>query len=87
VALLALAAIPGWLGGAVSVLAFADYAISFTRLHLQGDRAWAQAFWFDHAVFWPMVAFRYAALAACALWAFTHMLRKPDAQPHSAITA
>ena len=87
VALLALAAVPGWLGGAVSVLALADYAISFTRLHLQADRVWAQAFWFDHAVFWPMVAFRYAALAACALWAATHMLRKPDGQPHSAITA
>src|SRR5207248_2153987 len=27
------------------------------------------------------------ALAACALWAATHMLRKPDGQPHSAITA
>jgi len=34
-----------------------------------------------------MVAFRYAALAACALWAATHMLRKPDGQPHSAIIA
>jgi len=87
VALLALAAVPGWLAGAVSVLALADYAISFTRLHLQADRVWAQAFWYDHAVFWPMVAFRYAALAACALWAATHILRKPDGQPHSAITA
>ena len=87
VALLALAAIPGWLAGAVSVLALVDYAVSFMRLHLQADRIWPQVIWFDHAVFWPMVAFRYAALAACALWAFTHMVRKPDAGAPSAISA
>src|SRR5207248_2748749 len=28
-----------------------------------------------------------AVLAAGALWAATHMLRKPDGQPHSAISA
>ena len=76
---------PGSLAGAVSVLAFADYAISFSRLHFQADRIWAHVTWFDHAVFWPMVAFRYAALCACALWAFTHMVRKPDAGSPSAI--
>ena len=80
VALAALAALPGWLAAAASVLALADYAASFTRLHFQGERAWAQAAWFDHAVFWPTVALRYAALVACAVWAFTHMVRKQDAQ-------
>ncbi|MGZ6124393.1 MAG: hypothetical protein ACXWLR_05510, partial [Myxococcales bacterium] len=50
VALLALAAVPGWLAGAASVIALADYASSFARLHLQADRAWAQAAWFDGAV-------------------------------------
>ena len=87
VALLALAAVPGWLAGAASVLALVDYAISFTRLHLQADRIWPQVIWFDHAVFWPMVAFRYAVLCACALWAFTHMVRKTDAGTPSAISA
>jgi hypothetical protein len=87
VALLALAAVPGWLAGAVSVIALADYAGSFARLHLQSDRAWAQAGWFDGAVFWPTVCLRYAALAACALWAFTHMVRKPDGAAASAIKA
>jgi hypothetical protein len=86
VALLALAALPGWLAGAASVLALTDYAISFMRLHLQAGRIWPQVIWFDHAVFWPMVAFRYAALCACALWAFMHMVRKPDAGAPSAIS-
>ena len=78
VALVALAAVPGWLASAVSVLSLSDYAISFARLHLQADRAWAQAAWFDHAVFWPMVAIRYAALCACAVWAFAHSIRKRE---------
>jgi hypothetical protein len=39
-----------------------------------GEQAWAQAIWFDHAVFWPTVALRYAALGACAVWAFAHMV-------------
>jgi hypothetical protein len=86
VALIALASLPGWLAGTASTLALADYAISFTRLHLQADRVWAQAAWFDHAVFWPMVAVRYVALCLCAGWAFAHLLRKPDAQAASAIT-
>jgi uncharacterized membrane protein len=85
VALLALAAIPGWLAGAASVIALADFAASFARLHLQADRAWAQAAWFDRTIFWPAVALRYAALAACALWAFTHILRKADGGAASAI--
>lgn len=85
VALLALAAVPGWLAGAASVIALADYASSFGRLHLQAERAWAQAAWFDRAIFWPTVSLRYAALAGCALWAFTHMLRKPDGGAGSAI--
>jgi hypothetical protein len=78
VALVALAALPGWLASAVSVLSLTDYAISFARLHLQADRVWAQAAWFDHAVFWPMVAIRYAALCACAVWAFAHSVRKGE---------
>jgi hypothetical protein len=78
VALVALAALPGWIASAVSVLALTDYAASFARLHLQGDHAWAQVAWFDHAVFWPVVALRYAALVACAVWAFTHSVRKQD---------
>jgi hypothetical protein len=76
VALLAFAALPAWLAGAVSVIALADYAASFSRLHLQADRAWAQALWFDGAVFWPMVALRYLALAACAAWAFSRAVRR-----------
>jgi hypothetical protein len=76
VAMLALAALPGWMAGAVSVIALADYAASFTRLHLQGDRVWQQALWFDQAVFWPMVAIRYAALLACATWAFSRAVRR-----------
>lgn len=87
VALLALAAVPGWLAGAASVIALADYAASFARLHLQADRAWGQAAWFDGAIFWPGVWLRYAALAACALWAVTHMVRKPDGGAASAIKA
>ena len=43
------------LASAVSVLALVDYVASFTRLHLQAERAWAQAMWFDQAVFWPSV--------------------------------
>ena len=78
VALVALAALPGWLASAVSVLSLTDYAISFARLHLQADRVWAQAAWFDQAVFWPMVAIRYAALSACAVWAFAHSVRKRE---------
>ena len=80
VGLVALAGLPGWLASAASALALADYAGNFARLHLQGERAWAYATWFDHAVFWPMVAFRYAVLAACAVWAFAHMVRKQDVQ-------
>jgi hypothetical protein len=87
IALIALAPVPGWLAGAVSVLSLTDYAISFSRLHLQADRVWAQAAWFDHAVFWPMVGLRYGALAGCAVCAFTHLVRKPDAPDPSAIRA
>jgi hypothetical protein len=87
VALLALAAMPGWLAGTASTLALVDYALSFTRLHLQADRAWSQALWFDQALFWPMVGIRYAALAGCALWAFAHMVRKSEAQGASATIA
>jgi hypothetical protein len=87
VALLSLAAVPGWLAGAASVIALADYAASFARLHLQADRAWGQAAWFDGAIFWPAVWLRYAALAACALWAVAHLVRKSDGAPASAIKA
>jgi hypothetical protein len=64
------------MAGAVSVIALADYAVSFTRLHLQADRVWQQALWFDQVVFWPGVAIRYAALAACAAWAFSRSVRR-----------
>jgi hypothetical protein len=87
VALLALAAVPGWLAGAASVVALADYAASFARLHLQAERAWAQAGWFDGAIFWPTVGLRYALLAACALWAFAHLVAKADGPQGSAIKA
>lgn len=87
VALLALAGVPGWLGGAVSVIALADYAASFARLHFQADRAWPQAAWFDAAVFWPMVWLRYAALAACVLWACAHLARNSGPAGPSAIKA
>lgn len=87
VALLSLAAVPGWLAGAASVIALADYAASFARLHLQAERAWGQAAWFDEAIFWPAVWLRYAALAACALWAVVHLIPKSDGVPASAIKA
>ena len=75
-ALIALAGLPAWICSAVSAVALADFVISFSRLHLQGDRAWALAAWFDRSVFFPMVAARYLALTACAAWAFAHLLRK-----------
>lgn len=76
VALIALAGLPGWICGAVSTVALADFVISFSRLHIEGDRAWALAAWFDRSVFFPMVAVRYLALSACAAWAFAHLLQK-----------
>jgi hypothetical protein len=54
----------------------ADYVVSFSFLHLQSDRVWPQVNWFARAVFWPMVSLRYAALLACAGWAFAHSLRR-----------
>jgi hypothetical protein len=74
-ALIALAGIPAWLATAVSALAFADFVVSFSFLHLQSDRVWAQASWFAYAVLWPMVSLRYAALLACAGWSWAHALR------------
>jgi hypothetical protein len=81
VALVALAGLPAWICSAVSTVALADFVISFSRLHIQGDRAWALAAWFDRSVFFPMVAVRYLALSACALWAFAHVLRREGALP------
>jgi hypothetical protein len=81
VALVALAGLPAWICSAVSMVALADFAISFSRLHIQADRAWALAAWFDRSVFFPMVAVRYLALSACALWAFAHVLRREGALP------
>jgi uncharacterized membrane protein len=78
VALIALAALPGWICSAVSAVAVADFVISFSRLHLQADQA--QAAWFDRSVFVPMLAFRYLALSACAAWAFAHVVRPERAQ-------
>lgn len=79
-ALVALAALPGWLVATASGAALADFVVSFSRLHLQFDRAWAQAAWFDQHVFWPTVALRYVVLAACAAWAFGHSLRPAEAR-------
>lgn len=79
VAVIALAALPGWLCSAVSAVALADFAASFIRLHLQSDRVWGEAAWFDRTVFWPMVAIRYGALLACAGWAFAHTVRRKAA--------
>ncbi len=76
VALMALAGLPGWMGSAVSAVALFDFVISFSRLHIQGERAWALSAWFDRSVFFPMVALRYLALSACAAWAFAHLLQK-----------
>jgi uncharacterized membrane protein YkgB len=80
VALIALAGLPAWICSAVSAVALADFVISFSRLHIQGDRAWALAAWFDRSVFFPMVAVRYLALGGCALWAFAHVLRREEAR-------
>jgi hypothetical protein len=80
VVLIALAGLPGWLCAAVSVIAGVDFVVSFSRLHLQADRVWPQAAWFDRSVFWPMVEVRYLALAACAVWAFAHLLRREEAR-------
>ncbi len=74
VALLALAAAPTILATSISCVAVADYVVSFSFLHLQSDRAWAQVRWFGEAIFWPMVSLRYAALFACAAWAFSRVL-------------
>ena len=76
VALLALAAAPTILATAVSGVAVADYVVSFSFLHLQSDRAWTQVGWFAGAIFWPMVALRYAALLTCAAWAFSRVLSR-----------
>ena len=76
IALLALAGVPGWLAAAVSAVAFADYVVSFSFLHLQSDRVWAQVSWFAASVFWPMVSVRYLALLACAFWGFSRSLRR-----------
>ncbi len=75
-ALIALASAPAWLATAVSAVAFADFVVSFSFLHLQSDRVWPQVNWFARAVFWPMVSLRYAALLACAVWAFARSLRR-----------
>ena len=72
--LLSLAGAPGTLAAAVSSVALADYVVSFSFLHLQSDRVWTQVQWFAERVFWPMVALRYAALLACAAWAFFRTL-------------
>ena len=76
VALIALAGAPGWIASAVSVLALSDFVISFSRLHVQAERVWALAQWFDRFVFYPTVAARYVALAACAAWALSHCVRE-----------
>ena len=80
VALCALAALPGWLSSAVSLVALFDFATSFARLHLQADRVWFEVAWFENRLFWPVVALRYIALATCAAWAFAHIaLEQPKA--------
>jgi hypothetical protein len=76
VALVALAGLPGWLAGAVSMISLADFVSSFSRLHIQSQRVWAITAWFDRYVFFPTVAARYAALAACAAWALSRSVRR-----------
>ena len=73
---MALAGLPGWLGSLVNVVALGDFVASFSRLHLQSERVWAITVWFDRFVFFPTVAARYAALAACAVWALAHSVRR-----------
>src|SRR5205085_2111494 len=75
-ALIALASVPAWLATAVSAVAFADFVVSFSFLHLQSDRVWPQVTWFARVIFWPMVSLRYLALFTCAGWAFSHALRR-----------
>ncbi len=79
VALIALAALPGWIVSAASAVALFDFVISFSRLHVQAQRIWALTAWFDRSVFIPMVALRYLTLSACSLWAFAHLLRREEA--------
>ena len=76
VLLMALAALPGFIASAVSVLALGDFVVSFSRLHVQAQRIWQLTQWFDRYVFWPTVAARYLALAACAAWALSHCVRR-----------
>jgi hypothetical protein len=76
VALVALASLPGWLASAVSLVALGDFVASFSRLHIQSQRVWALAAWFDRFVFYPAVALRYAALLACAVWALAHSVQR-----------
>lgn len=79
VALVALAGLPAWICSAVSVVALADFVVSFSRLHVQGERAWALAAWFDRSIFIPMVVVRYVMLGICAVWALAHVLRPEQA--------
>jgi hypothetical protein len=79
VALAALAGLPAWICSAASAVALADFVISFSRLHVQGERAWALAAWFDRSVFIPMVAARYVMLGICAVWALAHVVRPEEA--------
>lgn len=78
-ALAAIASVPGSLAAVVSCAALADFVSSFMRLHLQFERVWQQAQWYDQHVFWPMVALRCGVLAACVAWAFSRVLRPPEA--------
>jgi hypothetical protein len=74
VALTALVGLPEWLLTLVGAAALCDFVTSFSLLHLQVQRD-PQVGWFYRYIFWPMVAVRYAVLAACAAAAFARSRR------------
>ena len=77
---LLLAGFPRWLA-AVFAVAFADFVVGFSSLHLQSDRVWPQVDWFSHAIFWPMVDLRYSGLLTCAAWGLSRALGRDQARP------
>jgi hypothetical protein len=77
---LAFAGAPASLGVLAGAMALVDFVCSFAHLHLQMQRIGHITGWYQEHVFWPMVAARYAVLAACALWAALRLRFPPQAR-------
>ena len=76
---LALAGAPSSLGVLAGAMSLVDFAGSFASLHLQMQRIGHITSWYQERVFWPIVALRYAVLAACAFWAVRSVRFPPPA--------